>query len=65
MNELLSELKRRNVFRVAIAYAVVGWVVTEVAATVLPIVEAPVWTLKFVLLLVALGFPIAIICAWE
>ena len=64
MNELLSELKRRNVFRVAIAYAVVGWVVTEVAATVLPIVEAPVWTLKFVLLLVALGFPIAIICAW-
>ncbi len=64
MKELLSELKRRNVFRVAIAYVVVAWLVTEVAATVLPILEAPQWTLKFVLLLVALGFPITLIIAW-
>lgn len=64
MRELLSELKRRNVFRVAIAYAVTGWIVTEIAATVLPILEAPQWTLKVVLLLVALGFPFAVIIAW-
>lgn len=64
MKELLSELKRRNVFRVAIAYVVAAWVVTEVASTVLPILEAPQWTLKFILLLIALGFPIALIFAW-
>ena len=52
MKELMSELRRRNVFRIAVAYVVVGWVVTEVASTVLPIVEAPQWMLKVILLLI-------------
>ena len=64
MKELVSELKRRNVFRVAVAYFVAAWLVTEVAMTVLPILEAPQWTPKLVLMLVALGFPIILIIAW-
>ncbi len=64
MKELISELRRRNVFRVAVAYVVVGWVVTEVASTVLPILEAPQWLLKVILLLIVLGFPIALVIAW-
>ena len=64
MRDLLSELKRRNVFRVSAAYLVAAWLLTEVATTVLPILDAPRWTLKFVLLLAVLGFPIAVICAW-
>ncbi len=64
MKELLSELKRRNVFRVAAAYLIAAWLVTEVATTVLPILDAPRWTLKLVLLLAVLGFPIAVISAW-
>ena len=64
MKELISELRRRNVFRIAVAYIVAGWVVTEVASTVLPIVEAPQWMLKVILLLIVLGFPIALVIAW-
>ena len=64
MKDLLSELKRRNVFRVAIAYIIAAWVVTQVAATVFPILEAPDWTVKVVLLLTVLGFPIALVIAW-
>lgn len=64
MKEVLSELKRRNVFRVAIAYAIAAWIVMEVASTVLPILEAPQWTLKVVLLLIVLGFPFALVIAW-
>lgn len=64
MKDLLSELRRRNVFRVGAAYLVAAWLVTEVATTVLPILDAPRWTLKFVLLLAVLGFPISVICAW-
>ncbi len=64
MKKLLTELKRRNVMRVAIAYAIAGWVLMQVAATVLPIFEAPPWTLKVVTFLIVLGFPIALILAW-
>jgi len=64
MKDLLSELKRRNVFRVAVAYVIATWVVTQVAATVFPILEAPDWTVKVVLLLTILGFPIALVIAW-
>ncbi len=57
MKELVSELKRRNVFRVAIVYAVAGCLLIEVATTVLPIFEAPEWTLKVATFLILLGFP--------
>ncbi len=64
MKKLVTELKRRNVMRVAIAYAIAGWVLMQIAATVFPIFEAPLWTLKVVTFLIVLGFPIALILAW-
>ena len=64
MKDLLSELKRRNVFRVAIAYAVAGWVLMQIAATVLPIFETPPWILKVITFVIILGLPIALILAW-
>ena len=64
MRDLLSELKRRNVFRVAIAYAVAAWVLMQIAATVLPIFETPPWILKVITFVIILGLPIALILAW-
>jgi len=59
-----SELKRRNVYNVAVAYAVVGWLLIQVATQVFPFLEIPNWTIRLVILLTALGFPIALIIAW-
>jgi len=64
MKKLVTELKRRNVMRVAVAYAIAGWVLMQIAATVLPIFETPPWILKVVTFLIVLGFPIALILAW-
>ena len=58
------ELKRRKVYRVAAGYGVVGWLVIQFAATVLPALTIPAWTTRFVILLVLAGFPIALILAW-
>lgn len=58
------ELSRRRVFRVAIAYGVVAWAVTEVASTVFPALRLPDWTLTLVIILAILGFPLAVILAW-
>src|SRR5256714_12435331 len=62
--EFVGELKRRNVYKVAIAYAVVGWLVVQIASTVLPTFRAPEWVLQTLVVLVALGFPIALVLAW-
>ena len=59
-----DELKRRNVIRVGIAYAVAAWVVLQVADLVLEAVEAPAWVLKALLLVIALGFVASLIIAW-
>lgn len=59
-----SELRRRRVIRVAVLYAVAGWVVIEVASTVMPGLNLPDWTVTLVITLVALGFPLALILAW-
>lgn len=61
---LFSELKRRNVFRVATAYVVVGWVVLQVADTVVPILGLPEWTTKFLLFTGVCGLPFALVFAW-
>ena len=53
---LVAELKRRNVFRVAAAYLVVGWLLTEVLTTILPTIGAPDWTARVVILVFAFGF---------
>ncbi len=59
-----KELKRRNVIRVAIAYAIVGWLLVEVASVVLPTLLLPDWTLRILVFFVILGFPLALIFAW-
>lgn len=60
----LTELKRRNVFRVAATYGVVGWIVVEVSSTVLPTFDAPRWILQVLTFVVILGFPLALVLAW-
>ena len=59
-----SELKRRNVFRVGIAYAVAAWVLLQVIDLVLENIAAPDWVMKVFMLGVAVGFPVAVIIAW-
>src|SRR3546814_9624797 len=59
-----AELHRRRVVRIVIVYAIAGWVVIEVAATMLPGLNLPGWTVTFVIALVVLGFPIAVIMGW-
>jgi hypothetical protein len=61
---LVSELKRRNVIRVAIAYAVVAWLLLQVADVVLNNIEAPAWVFQAILLLLVIGFPLALVFAW-
>ncbi len=60
----IAELRRRNVFRVGVAYAIVAWLLVEVASVVLPTFEAPDWVMKVFTFLVILGFPLALILAW-
>lgn len=67
MNEkssFFSELKRRNVYKVAVAYAVVGWLIAQVATQIFPFLEIPNWVIRLVIVLIAVGFPIALIIAW-
>jgi TolB-like protein/Tfp pilus assembly protein PilF len=64
IDNFFSELKRRNVYKVAVAYAVVGWLVIQVSSTVLPTFHAPEWVVQTLVVLVALGFPIALVLAW-
>jgi TolB-like protein/Flp pilus assembly protein TadD len=59
-----SELKRRNVYKVAVAYAVVGWLVIQVATSTFPVLEIPNWATRLVIAVVLLGFPIALVIAW-
>ena len=59
-----AELKRRNVYKVAVAYAIVGWLLVQVATQVFPFLEIPNWVVRWVILLVAVGFPFALVIAW-
>src|SRR5437773_2005774 len=59
-----AELKRRNVYKVAVAYAIVGWLLVQVATQVFPFLEIPNWVVRLVIALVAIGFPIALAIAW-
>jgi TolB-like protein/Flp pilus assembly protein TadD len=64
MTSLFSELRRRNVFRVAMLYGVVAWLIMQVADVVMPRVGIPEWGVTLVILLLVLGFPIVVIAAW-
>src|SRR6266478_91793 len=64
LNKFLTELKRRNVYKVAIAYAVVAWLIMQIASQIFPFFEIPNWGVRLVVLLLILGFPIALVLAW-
>ncbi len=64
MTSFFGELRRRNVVKVAVAYAIVGWILVEVSSTVFPIVQLPDWTVTFLTMLILFGFPIALILSW-
>ena len=59
-----AELKRRNVYKVAVAYAVVAWLLVQVATQVFPFFGIPNWAVRLVVLLLILGFPVALILSW-
>jgi TolB-like protein/tetratricopeptide (TPR) repeat protein len=59
-----AELKRRNVYKIAVAYAVVAWLLIQIATQVFPFFEIPNWTVRLVVLLLAIGFPVALMIAW-
>ena len=59
-----AELKRRNVYKVAVAYAVIAWLLMQVASQIFPFFEIPNWAVRLVVLLLIIGFPIALILAW-
>jgi len=60
----LAELKRRNVYKVAIAYCIVAWLLIQVSTQVFPFFEIPNWAVRLVVLLLIIGFPVALILAW-
>ena len=61
---IFRELKRRNVIKVAIAYAIVAWLLIEITATTFPILKLPDWAVTLVTAFVLIGFPLALIFAW-
>jgi adenylate cyclase len=63
-SSFFAELKRRNVYKVAVAYAIVGWLLVQIATQVFPFLEIPNWIVRLVIALVAIGFPVALIIAW-
>ena len=64
IGNFLSELKRRNVYKVAVAYVVAGWALAQGIAQVFPVFDVPNWIVRLIVLLIVIGFPIALILAW-
>src|SRR5438046_8883385 len=64
INNFFAELKRRNVYKVAIAYAVVAWLLIQAASIFLPAFNVPQWAMQIVILVLMVGFPIALAFSW-
>src|SRR5438309_1328254 len=64
MNDFFAELKRRNVYKVAVAYAVISWLLIQAASILLPTFESPPWVMKVLVVLLALGFVFAVMISW-
>jgi TolB-like protein/lipoprotein NlpI len=64
IDNFFAELKRRNVYKVAVAYAVVSWLLIQAASILLPTFEAPTWVMKVLVVLLALGFVFAVMISW-
>ena len=61
MNNFFAELKRRNVYKVAAAYAVVAWLLIQAASILFPTFDAPAWVMKVFVIVIVLCFPVALI----
>ena len=61
---VIKELKRRNVIKVAIVYAVAAWLLIQIVATTFPILNLPDWSVTLVTVLILIGFPLALIFVW-
>src|SRR5437879_8994457 len=61
----LAELKRRNVYKVAVAYIVAGWALSQGIAQVFPVFDIPNWLIRLIVLLIIIGLPIALVLAWS
>src|ERR1044071_4707228 len=64
IDNFFAELKRRNVYKVAVAYAVVAWLLIQVATQVFPFFDLPNWSVQMVVLVMVIGFPIALVLSW-
>jgi hypothetical protein len=64
IGSFFAELKRRNVYKVAVAYAVAGWALAQGIAQVFPVFDIPNWAVRLVVLAIIIGFPIALVIAW-
>src|SRR5467141_3523198 len=64
IENFFAELKRRNVYKVAVAYAVVAWLVIQAASIFLPAFDAPPWVMKIFIIVIIFGFPVALIFSW-
>src|SRR5437588_1985333 len=64
MNDFFAELRRRNVYKVAVAYAVISWLLIQAASILLPTFEAPAWVMKAFVVIIALGFVLALSISW-
>jgi len=64
IDNFFAELKRRNVYKVAVAYAVVSWLLIQIATQVFPFFEIPNWAVRLVVILLILGFPVALVLSW-
>jgi len=64
LGKFFAELKRRNVYKVAVAYIVAGWALSQGIAQVFPVFDVPNWVVRLIVFLIVIGFPIALIFAW-
>ena len=64
IDNFFAELKRRNVYKVAVAYAVVSWLLIQAASIFLPAFDAPPWVMKIFIIVIIFGFPVALIFSW-
>src|ERR1700686_5769979 len=64
LGNFFAELKRRNVYKVAVAYIVAGWALAQGIPPVFPVFDIPNWAVRFVVIAIVIGFPIALVIAW-
>ncbi len=64
IDNFFAELKRRNVYKVAVAYIVAGWALSQGIAQVFPVFDIPNWVIRLIVVLIVIGFPVAVVFAW-